>query len=192
MGGFWLSKDYYEIHVFKETQIWIRPVNRSMAPYKSAQTWGSYQHAGLAAVEAVQQRLGADVVIEQRHRGTEFSQGQPGEYEGGLVPHEERHGVASPVARPTPQRAGNLIAPSVGVLVRVALAPEHQEQLVWIGGGLLQETVQHKEEGSPPPPRHERHQNPQQLRAVNNVLPHIGAQASRGQGDDEDTREGDR
>lgn len=131
-------------------------------------------------------------MIEQRHRGTEFGQGQPGEYEGGLIPHEESHGVTGLVARLAPQRVGNLIAPSVGVLVRVALAPEHEEQLVWIGGGLLQETVQHKEEGSPPPPRHERHENPQQLRAVNNILPHTGAQASHGQGNDEDTCEGDR
>lgn len=157
------------------------------APYKSAQTWGGYQHVGLAAVEAVQQRLGADVVIEQRHRRTEFSQGQPGEYEGGLIPHEESHGVSRLVARLRAQRVCNLIAPFVGVFVRVALVPEHQEQLAWIGGGLLQETVKHKEERSPPPPRHERHQNSQQLRAVNNILPQMGAEPFNGQGDDEDT-----
>lgn len=73
----------------------------------------------------MQQRLGADVVIEQGHRRTELSQGQPGEHEGGLVPHEESHRVSSPVAGLTLERVRDLIAPSVGLFVRVALVPEH-------------------------------------------------------------------
>lgn len=165
-------------------------MSRLLAP--SAQTWGSNQHVGLAAVEAVQQGLGADVVIEQRHRRTKFSQGQPGEDEGGLIPHEESYRVSSLVAGLRLERVRNLIAPSVGLFVRVALAPEHKEYLVRIGGGLLQETVQHKEERSPPPPRHELHQHSQQLRAVNDILPQIGANPFYGQGNEEDTRECDR
>lgn len=131
-------------------------------------------------------------MIEQRHRGTKFSQGQPGEYEGGLVSHEESHRVPSLVAALTLQRVCDLIAPSVGLFVRVALIAEHKEYLVRIGGALLQETVQHKEERSPPPPRHELDENSQQLRAVNNILPQIGANPFYGQGDEEDSGKGDR
>lgn len=80
-------------------------------------TWGRYQHLCLAAVKTVQQTLGANVVIKQSRRGAQFSQGQPGEDEGGFVAHEKCHGVSSIVPRVGLKGVGNFVAPSLCVRV---------------------------------------------------------------------------
>lgn len=118
-----------------------------------SQTWGSYQHSGLAAVEAVQQRLAANVLVEERHRRAQLVQSQPGEDEGGLIPHEKSHGVPSFVPRQRLQRVGCFVADFVGVGVAVAFIFKNNEGFVRIGSSLLQETIQNEEEWSLSSPR---------------------------------------
>lgn len=121
-----------------------------------AQTWGSYQQSGPAAAEAVQQGPAADVLVEERHGGAQFGQSQPGEDEGGLIPHEESHGVPRPVPRQRLQRLGCFVADLVGVGVGVAFIFKNNEGFVRIGSSLLQETIQNEEKWSPPSPGHVR------------------------------------
>lgn len=116
------------------------------------QTWGSYQHSGLAAAEAVEQRLAADVLVEERHGRAQLGQGQPRKHEGGLIPHEKRHGVPSCVPAQRTQRVGAFVADSVDVTVRVSLLFKHNEGSVRTFSSLLQESIQNKEERFPPPP----------------------------------------
>lgn len=126
------------------------------SPGSFSQTWGSYQHSGLAAVEAVQQRLAADVLVEERHRRAQLGQSQPGKHEGGLVPHEKSHGVPSFVPRQRLQGVGCFVADFVGVGVCVSFIFKNNEGFVRIGSSLLKETIQNEEEWSPPSPRHVR------------------------------------
>lgn len=116
------------------------------------QTWGRYQHPGPAAAEAVQQRPAADVLVEEGHGGAQLGQGQPGEREGGLIPHEKRHGVPSLEARQRLQRVGGLVADSVRVWVGVLFIFENDEGFVRIGSSLLEETIQNEEKWSPSSP----------------------------------------
>lgn len=120
-------------------------------------TWRRYQHFGLAAVEAVQQGLGADVVIEKSHGRAQFSQSQPGKQEGGFIPHEECDGVSGSVTRVSLERVGYFVTPVLRAGVRVPFILKHNERLVWMRGGLLQETIQDEEERSPPSPWYEPH-----------------------------------
>lgn len=118
-----------------------------------SRTWGSDQHRGLAAAEAVQQRLAADVLVEEGHRRAQLGQGQPGKQEGGLIAHEKSHGLPSFVPTQRLQRVGCFVADFVGVGVGVALVFKNHEGFVRIGYSLLQETIQNEEERSPPSPR---------------------------------------
>lgn len=104
----------------------------------------------------MQQRLAADVLVEEGHRRAQLGQGQPGEHEGGLVPHEKSHGVPSFVTRQRLQRVGRFVADFVGVGVGVAFIFKNNEGSVRLGSSLLQETIQNEEVWSPPSPPHVR------------------------------------
>lgn len=56
-------------------------------------TWGGQQHLRPAALKAVQQRLGTDVVVEARHGTAQFEQSQPDPHVGRLIAHEEGYAI---------------------------------------------------------------------------------------------------
>lgn len=146
-----ILKGYLEAELSSVTEILslsttlISPINNWGGGNKflgvKAQTWGSYQHRGLAAVEAVQQRLAADVLVEERHRRAQLGQSQPGKHEGGLIPHEKSHGVPSFVPGLRPQRVGCFAADSVGVGVRVTFLLKNNKCFVRSCSSLLQEAI---------------------------------------------------
>lgn len=128
----------------------------------------------------MQQRAAADVLVEERHGGAQFGQGQPGENEIGPVPHEESRGVPGPVPGERTERVGRPVADPVRVRVRVRLVFENQEGSVRVGFDPLQETIQDEEEGSPPSPRRVPQDHPEQVPAVEKVHPEERTQRPQG------------
>lgn len=100
------------------------------------------QRSGSAAAEAVQQRLGPDVVVEESRRAADLHQGQPQPQVGGLVSEEQRHRVALSDAAALQEDPGGLVAELVGVPVRERLIFEAKEGLVRLRLHHLQEPVQ--------------------------------------------------
>lgn len=150
-----------------------------------SQTWGRYQHCGLAAAETVQQRLAADVLVEESHGRAQLGQSQPRKHEGGLIPHEKSHRVPSVVPRQRLQSLGYFVADSVGVGVGVACVFKNNKGFVRMGSGLLQETIQDEEERSPPSPRRVRQENREQIPAIQEVQPEKGTKSFQRQWRDE-------
>lgn len=105
-------------------------------------TLGDDQDFGSAAGETVQQRLGANVGVEQRHNAAQFEQTQPGPDEVGFVPTEQSHGV--PLLEPGVglQSSGHSVTLSVHLTVRVRAVLENNERFVRLLSNVVQKTVQ--------------------------------------------------
>lgn len=86
-------------------------------------------HFGPAAGEAVQQRFGPDVEVEQSSQAAQLGQTEPGPHEAGLVGQEE--GDRVPLLQPgcSLQSSGHLVALSVHMSVRIFPTLEEQEGL---------------------------------------------------------------
>lgn len=100
------------------------------------------QGLGSAAAEAVQQRLGPDVGVEERRGAADLQQSQPEEQEDGLVGQEQRHHVALSNPSALQEDSGRLAAELVCVPVGVGLVDETDEGLVRLQVHHLQEAVQ--------------------------------------------------
>lgn len=107
-----------------------------------AQTWRGNEHFGPAAGEAVQQRLGSDVEVQQSSRAAQLGQAEPGPHEGGLVRQKQGHGV--PLLQPgfSLQSSGHLVALEVHLSVGVRAPLEVDEDLVGVSPRCVQEAVQ--------------------------------------------------
>lgn len=141
----------------------------------SGLTWRRQQHLRPAALEAVQQGLRADVVIEARHGTAQLHQPQPQPHVGRLVTHKERHAVSLAQAEVVVQRPGHLIAAPVHLRVGESLVAEEQKRLVWSLARFLQERPQDGARRPPlpvaaHPPAHGGH-----LQEVAYVLEEVGA-----------------
>lgn len=104
-------------------------------------TFCSHQSRGPAAAEAVQQRPGPDVVVEEGRGAAQLGQTQEQPQERGLVGEEQRHRVAFADAAALQERPGGLIAQLVRLLVREALVPVEHEGLVRLIPRELREAV---------------------------------------------------
>lgn len=111
-------------------------------------TWTGEDEFGAAAGEAVQQRFGPDVKVEQGSWAAQFGQTEPGPDVRGLVGQEQGHGV--PLLQPgfSLQGPGHLVAPSVHLRVRILPTLEVDQDLVRAPPHRVQEVVQDAVEGS--------------------------------------------
>lgn len=134
----------------------------------------------------MQQGSAPDVAVQQGHRRAQLGQSQPSEEEGGFVPHEQSHGVPGSEPGLALQGPGHFVAPPVGVGEGEPFVSKHDEGFLGKRRALLQEPVQDGEEGSPPPPAHNRDQNPQKVPRMDQVHPQQGAQGPDEQREDED------
>ena len=102
---------------------------------------------GPAAGEAVQQRFGPDVNVEQRSRAAQLGQAEPSPHEAGLVGQEEGHRV--PLLEPgcSLQGSGYLVALSVHIAVGIFPTFEEQEGLPGLPPGGIEEAVHDAVEG---------------------------------------------
>lgn len=105
-------------------------------------TWSNNQRRGAAAGEAVQQRLGLDVGVEEGHRAARLSQAEPDAQEVGLVAHE--HGDTVSLLQPdgAVEHVGQPVAAAVDVPVGVDAAVVQHEGLVGDALRLLHEAIQ--------------------------------------------------
>lgn len=120
---------------------YIKTVTNTQNKHVSC-TFICHQSLGSAAMEAVQQRLGSDVVVEKRHGAADLQQPQPQKQEDGLISQEQRHLVALFNAAALQEDSGRLAAEFVGVPVGVVLIFEADEQLVRLRLDHLKEAVQ--------------------------------------------------
>lgn len=107
-------------------------------------------HFGPAAGEAVQQRLGPDVEVEQSRRAAQLGQGEPGPDEARLVGHEQGDGLPFLQPRFSLQSSGHLVALLVHGAVRVLATFEVHEGLVGMPARGIQEAVHDAVEGLEP------------------------------------------
>lgn len=155
----------------------------------AAPTWGRHQHRGLAAAQAVEQTLVAEVVVEQSHGAAELGQAEPGEDEAGLVAHEQGHRGPGRVSGQPPHRVGYFVALFVCGAQRVGLVVKHHEAALGLRGGLFREPVHGQEPGPPPAHGHERRYDPQQVTDVQRVRPQVRETRRKRPSCDEEARE---
>lgn len=105
-------------------------------------TFICHQRFGSAAAEAVQQRLGSDVVVEKSHGAADLQQPQPQKQKDGFISQEQRHRVALFNASTLLEDPGCLAAERICVPVGVGLISETDERLVRLHLHHLQEAVQ--------------------------------------------------
>jgi len=95
-------------------------------------------------VEAVQQSLGLDVGVQERHRAADLRQAEPGAQEVGLVVHEQGDAVPFAQLRRLQEHVGEPVAAQLHVPVRVHASFVDEERLERNAPRLLDEPVQHR------------------------------------------------
>lgn len=154
-------------------------------------TCGRDDHLGPAAGEAVQQRLGPDVEVEQGRRAAQLGQGEPGPDEARLVAQEQGHRVALLQPSLSLQRPRHLVAPPVHLAVRVLETLEAHERLVGMPAHRLQKLVHDAVEVLQPLVQVEPAAEPDAPQDVRAVLSQVGekfpdeGQRQRGQAGEE-------
>lgn len=98
-------------------------------------------HFGPAAGEAVQQRLGPDVEVEQGSRAAQLGQTEPSPHEAGLVGQKQGDGV--PLLQPgfSLQSSGHLVALSIHFAIRIFPTFKVQKCLTGMPFSGVQEAV---------------------------------------------------
>lgn len=97
---------------------------------------------GFAAGEAVHQRLGPDVGVEERRHAAQFGQTQPEPHKLRLVAQKQRGCVPLFQLGVRRQSPGHFVALPVGPAVRVGALLEDQKSLFWMLLRSIQEAVQ--------------------------------------------------
>lgn len=96
----------------------------------------------VTAGEAVQQRLGSDVVVQKRSRAAQLGQCQPHPHKLRLIAQEQSHRVPWLQVGMRGQSSGHFVAFSVGLAVSVRAVLEKNELLMRLLLRLVQETIQ--------------------------------------------------
>lgn len=100
------------------------------------------QDFGVAAGEAVQQRFGPDVEVEQRRHASQLGEREPHPHKLWLVAQQKGSGVPLLQLSMLGQRSGRSVAFFVSLAVRVRAVLKQHEGLLWLFGDSVQKTFQ--------------------------------------------------
>lgn len=106
------------------------------------QTFSCDQSPGPAAVEAVQQRFGSDVVVEKSSWTSELDQTQPQPQKHGLIPEEKRNSVTLFNKPSVQENSRSFVAEFISVPVGKSLISKEDERFVGLRLHHVEKTVQ--------------------------------------------------
>lgn len=119
----------------------VIPVPRACA---RAPTWSDHQRGGPAAAEAVEQRPGFDVGVDEGHLAAQLGQSEPDADEVRFVAHQQCDHVPQFQRPAGSEGAGKPVTPSVHVPVRQSPVLEDYEGFARVPARLVPETVQER------------------------------------------------
>ena len=121
----------------------------------------------------MQQRLGADVGVEESHRAARLGQAEPHADEVGLVAHQHRHALSLLQLGAVVEDAGQPVAARVHVAVRVDAAVVDHERLVRDALRLLDEAIQDRAHAGGQPEELQLQAVAEDLEQKAEVAPHV-------------------